>query len=40
LAVLRALENGLATDPDGSVHLVTRDAVSAAAVLDALAARQ
>ncbi|MGW3101653.1 macro domain-containing protein [Streptomyces sp. NPDC001100] len=39
-AVLGALEIALATDPDWSVHLVTRNAVSAAAVLDALAARR
>jgi hypothetical protein len=40
LAVLRALEIVLATDPGWSVHPVTRDAVGAAAVPDALAARR
>ena len=39
-AVLGALEIALAADPDWSVHLVTRNPVSAAAVLDALAARR
>jgi O-acetyl-ADP-ribose deacetylase (regulator of RNase III) len=39
-AVLGALEIALAADPDWSVHLVTRNPVSAAAVLEALAARR
>jgi O-acetyl-ADP-ribose deacetylase (regulator of RNase III) len=39
-AILGALEIALAADPDWSVHLVTRNPVSAAAVLDALAARR
>jgi hypothetical protein len=39
-AVLGALEIALAADPDWPVHLVTRNPVSAAAVLEALAARR
>ncbi|MEU9349083.1 macro domain-containing protein [Streptomyces sp. NPDC048278] len=39
-AILGALEISLAGDPDWSVHLVTRNPVSAGAVMDALAARR
>ncbi|AGS73022.1 macro domain-containing protein [Streptomyces collinus] len=38
--ILGALEAVLAADPDWSVHLVTRNPLSARAVLDALAARR